>query len=62
MLKRVLAAQEKVLGPEHPHTLHTMRSLATALKSQGHYSEAETLLKRVAIAQEKTAGGRHSRS
>lgn len=34
---------KKVLGEEHPNTLHTMHNLAVTYDSQGRYKEAEAL-------------------
>ena len=39
--RQVLEAQERVLGPDHPHTLTTKSHLATSLSRQGKHPEAE---------------------
>ncbi|MEU4693645.1 FxSxx-COOH system tetratricopeptide repeat protein [Actinoplanes sp. NPDC023714] len=38
--ERVLAEQERLLGPDHPHTLMTRGSYAADLRGLGHYPEA----------------------
>ena len=43
LLKRALAARERVLGPEHPETLRTVGSLGCLYHFQGRFSEAEPL-------------------
>jgi hypothetical protein len=43
--RRALEGYEKVLGPEHPHTLTSINNLGNVLKSQGKYEEAEALHK-----------------
>jgi Tetratricopeptide repeat len=55
----VLAAQEKILGGEHPSTLTTMHNLAVVYESQARYTDAKTLYKRVLAAREKILGGEH---
>jgi len=43
MHRQTLNLQEKVLGPEHPDTLLSMRGLAAVLSSQGKHLEAEQI-------------------
>ncbi|KIM83321.1 hypothetical protein PILCRDRAFT_819571 [Piloderma croceum F 1598] len=43
LYRRVLAGNEKLLGPEHPATLRAMANLANVYSSQGQYSKAETV-------------------
>ena len=35
--------QKRVLGPEHPDTLHTSMSFAAALNDQGRHAEAASM-------------------
>jgi hypothetical protein len=46
-----LSARERLLGAEHPETLHTMESLALILLELGDYMECKVL-------QEKALAGR----
>jgi hypothetical protein len=39
--RQTLQLREKVLGNEHPTTLHSMNCLALVLHKQGKYDEAE---------------------
>jgi hypothetical protein len=50
---------EKVLGEKHPSTLTTMHNLAQANESQGRYSDAESLYKRVLAIRERILGEEH---
>ena len=59
MYQRALAAREKVLGPEHPHTLSSVNNLAALYDSQGRYGEAEPLYQRALAAREKVLGPEH---
>ena len=44
---QVLEARQRVLGPEHPHTLTSMNNVARAMESQGKAAEAEALHRQV---------------
>ena len=44
---QVLEACQRVLGPEHPHTLTSMHNVATVMESQGKAAEAEALHRQV---------------
>ena len=44
--RRCWTSRSRVLGPEHPETLHTMRDLANAIQQQGRPAEAEKLYPR----------------
>jgi hypothetical protein len=46
MNRRALEGREKVLGAEHPHTLASVANLATVLRGQGKYEEAEEMNRR----------------
>jgi hypothetical protein len=39
--RRAVEGREKVLGPEHPHTLGSFRNLSSILLGQGRFEEAE---------------------
>src|ERR1022692_1583959 len=41
---QVLNIQRRVLGPEHPYTLHSMYHLANIYREQGKYAQSEALL------------------
>ena len=41
--QHAIEVDQRVLGPENPETLRSMRSLASALNRQGHSSQAEAL-------------------
>ena len=47
MYERVLADQERVLGPDHPDTLTTRNNLAGAYYSVGRFDDAIELFERV---------------
>src|SRR5262245_11043664 len=51
--KRVLATQEKALGPEHPDVGTSLNNLATLYRAQGRLDEAEPLFRRDLSIQEK---------
>ena len=40
---QVMDMSKKLLGPEHPHTLSSMRNIAGTYKYQGKWNEAEQL-------------------
>jgi hypothetical protein len=48
-----------VLGPDHPHTLHSLQSLGLALTKQSQYDDAETVLRGVLQKQEMVLGHYH---
>ena len=55
----MIKLKEKVLGPEHPHTLETRNNLAEMLDDQGKYAEAETEYRAVIKLKEKVLGPEH---
>ncbi len=59
LYRRALAAQERVLGPEHPSTLTSVNNLAGLLVGRGALGEAEPLYRRALAAQERVLGPEH---
>ena len=59
LLKRALAARERVLGPEHPDTLTSVSNLAVLLKNKGDTAGAEPLYRRALAARERVLGSEH---
>jgi tetratricopeptide (TPR) repeat protein len=59
--QRVLAADEKALGPKHPDVARDLNSLATLYAAMGRYLEAEQLMRRALAIDEQHFGERHSR-
>ena len=45
IFKPLLADRERILGPEHPHTLSTRNNLAGAYQVAGRDAEAAAILK-----------------
>jgi hypothetical protein len=54
-----LEVREKVLGPEHPHTLTSMGNLADVLNRQGKYEEAEAMNRQTLVRREKVLRPEH---
>jgi tetratricopeptide (TPR) repeat protein len=46
LYKRVLAINEKALGPDHPSVALALNDLAELYKEEGRYADAEPLYKR----------------
>jgi tetratricopeptide (TPR) repeat protein len=46
LAQRVVAIQQKTLGPEHPDVATSLNNLAVLYRVQGRYTEAEVLYKR----------------
>jgi Tfp pilus assembly protein PilF len=59
MLQQTLQLKEKVLGTEHPSTLHSMNNLAVVLDNQGKYVEAEQMHRQTLQLREKVLGAEH---
>ena len=59
LYRRALAACERTLGAEHPHTLTSVNNLASLLKAQGQLEEAAPLFRRALAARERTLGAEH---
>lgn len=57
LLERVLAIEEKRLGPEHPALERTLRGLAGISNRQGRPEQAIRLRERLLAIREKTGGG-----
>jgi hypothetical protein len=47
MQRGLLDVRRRVLGPEHPGTLHTVGNLACFLRDQGKHAEAEQMEREV---------------
>jgi Flp pilus assembly protein TadD len=54
-----LKTQERILGPEHPHTLASLNNLALLLSNKGDSDAAEPLYRRALEAQERILGPEH---
>jgi tetratricopeptide (TPR) repeat protein len=59
LLKGVLEAQKRALGPEHPDTLASMDNLASTYWNQGKWNEAEALGVEVLEARKRVLGSEH---
>ncbi|MGV0101495.1 tetratricopeptide repeat protein, partial [Streptomyces californicus] len=57
--RRVLAERERILGPDHPHTLHSRFTLANALSELGEHRQAADLLREVLADHERVLGPAH---
>ena len=58
-IQRALAANERILGANHPETLRSVHNLAELYRSKGDDASAEPLLKRALAGNEKTLGADH---
>lgn len=54
--RRTLKAQERVLGPDHPHALQSAYDLAVCQSSLGRHEEAEALREEVCKRPKRQAG------
>jgi hypothetical protein len=59
-MRRVVAARERVLGPEHAETLGSLANLGTALIDNGRAAEAEAVLTRAWRGLRNTLGDAHN--
>jgi hypothetical protein len=59
LLGEVLAARERVLGPDHPDTLASRNNLANVMQARGKFEEARVLLGEVLAARERVLGPDH---
>ena len=59
LMKRVLAIQEKVFGPDHEYVASSLTRLALLHAAQGRYAEAEPLLQRALAIRQKSLGPEH---
>jgi Flp pilus assembly protein TadD len=57
--RKTLQLREKVLGKEHPNTLHSMNNLTLVLDKQGKYDEAEKLHRQTLPLRENLLGKEH---
>ena len=58
-LERALELHRRVLGPENPETLKTMRRLGRTAELQGQYPEAEAILVQALEKQRRVLGPEH---
>jgi non-specific serine/threonine protein kinase/serine/threonine-protein kinase len=56
----VIAAQTRVLGPDHPQTLRSEMFLAVTLMKEGHYAEADNLQTQVIAIKRRVLGRSHT--
>ncbi len=59
LLERACEIYERLLGPEHPHTLTSLNNLAALYHDQGRLEEAEPLYRRALAIREKALGPEH---
>ena len=59
LLKRAIAIDEKVHGPDHPGLATSLNKLATLYQATGRYAQAEPLFQRAIAIGEKTLGPEH---
>ncbi|KAL1992613.1 hypothetical protein VTN49DRAFT_4645 [Thermomyces lanuginosus] len=59
MHTRALDGQEKMLGPDHPDTLHSVSNLGNTFCIQGQYEKAEELHRRALKGREEVLGPDH---
>jgi tetratricopeptide (TPR) repeat protein len=59
LYERVLAINEKILGPEHPSVAMAINNLGSLYFSQAKYEKAEPLVKRALAIYEKALGPEH---
>ncbi len=59
LLARAVEIRRRVLGPEHPDTLHSIDNLAWTLMGMGEYAEAEDLQRRTLDIQRRVLGPDH---
>jgi hypothetical protein len=57
--EQTLAARERILGSDHPHTLISRHNLAIAYQGAGRADEAVSLLEQTLAARERTLGPDH---
>lgn len=59
VISQILAARERVLGPEHPDTLESINNLAGLLRAKGDMAGAEPLFRRGLADRERVLGLEH---
>src|SRR6266850_3592298 len=57
--REMIEIKNRVLGPEHPHTLLSKRSLASTLFHEHRYAEAEKLQRTTLEAERRAFGFEH---
>jgi len=60
ILKRILAIDEKILGPKHPNVASGLNNLASNYRVRGKHEEAEALLKQSLKILEESLGKEHA--
>jgi tetratricopeptide (TPR) repeat protein len=55
-----LETRQRLLGPEHPDSLHTMNQHAMILQTRGKYEEAEEVYKHVLATRRRLLGTEHN--
>lgn len=59
LLEKAVETRRRVLGPEHPETLHSMYLVAKNLIDEGQYAEAESRFRKVLEVQARVLGPKH---
>jgi eukaryotic-like serine/threonine-protein kinase len=59
LLEKAVERRQRVLGPEHPETLHSMYLVAKNLNDEGQYAEAESRIRKVLEVQARVLGPKH---
>jgi tetratricopeptide (TPR) repeat protein len=62
ILREVLDVQRRVLGPEHPDTLHTMGNVGFSLGEQGKYADAEQMYRELLNVQRRVLRPMHPKT
>ena len=60
VVRMSVEARERVLGPEHPHTLTSVSQLGSVLKNQDKYEKAKAMHRRALKGREKILEPKHS--
>ena len=60
--RRILQAEERLLGPEHPDTLRSVNNLGNLLWNKCTYNEAEALYRRALQGRERVLGPEHPKT
>ena len=59
LVRETLDTRRRVLGPEHPDTVHSMSHLSNLLSDEGHYAEAEKMKRETLDIQRRVLGPEH---
>ncbi|MEV1049287.1 tetratricopeptide repeat protein, partial [Streptomyces sp. NPDC049916] len=59
LLQQVVSDSERILGPDHPHTLSSRNNLASSLSDLGEHRQAADLLQQVVSDSERILGPDH---